>query len=223
MHDDVNGTKPSHLVRRDVNFGRCARFPLFFRSPRAGGATSRRTRSLDPHIQQGNPVLERLERKPQQDEHGAKRPQPLTRQVVRPPLDVRARRRHDRADRGREPYPTRVTGVSGARHSLVTSASHREPGGLPRLTGGAPREFDARTPCLVSLPLGVVCADGVTVIKRACFPSDVAWAVPQSELLLQPTGVPPTGLTLVVRSTRTGKRFLVAAAAGTGMVTDDAR
>ena len=67
-----------------------------------------------------------------------------------------------------------------------------------------------------------VLRQGDTVIKRGCFPSDVAWALSRAgatEFL--PTGAPRTRLTLVVQSTQTGKRFSVTVAGRTGVVTDD--
>jgi len=66
-----------------------------------------------------------------------------------------------------------------------------------------------------------VLREGETVIKRACFPSDVAWSLSRAgRTEFQPTGAPRAGLTLAVQSIRTGKRFAVTVAGGTGVVTD---
>ncbi len=66
-----------------------------------------------------------------------------------------------------------------------------------------------------------VLRQGGTVIKRACFPSDVSWSLSRAGATeFQPTGAPRAGLTLAVQSVRTGKRFPVTVAAGTGVVTD---
>ncbi len=65
-----------------------------------------------------------------------------------------------------------------------------------------------------------VLRQGATVIKRTCFPSDVAWWLSRAGATeFQPTGAPRGGLTLAVQSIRTGKRFPVTVAAGTGVVT----
>ncbi len=66
-----------------------------------------------------------------------------------------------------------------------------------------------------------VLRQGDTLIKRACFPSDVAWSLSRAGATeFQPTGAPRAGLTLAVQSIRTGKRFAVTVAGGTGAVTD---
>jgi prepilin-type N-terminal cleavage/methylation domain-containing protein len=67
-----------------------------------------------------------------------------------------------------------------------------------------------------------VLKQGATVIKRACFPADVSWSLSRAGATeFQPTGAPRAGLTVAVQSIRTGKRFSVTVAGGTGVVTDD--
>lgn len=62
------------------------------------------------------------------------------------------------------------------------------------------------------------------VIKRVCLPADAAWGDgPAQPLVFEPTGGATAGATLAVHSTRTGKRFTISVAAGTGAVTDAAR
>lgn len=64
---------------------------------------------------------------------------------------------------------------------------------------------------------------GPLVLKRTCLPPDVEWApVPAVRLVFQSVGVPQTGMTLTVRSARTGTRRSVTISAESGAV-DDAR
>lgn len=60
-----------------------------------------------------------------------------------------------------------------------------------------------------------------TVIKKACFPSDVAWAAfsPVGPLVFEATGTPEAGTELAVASTRTSMIYIVTVAAETGVVT----
>ncbi len=62
-----------------------------------------------------------------------------------------------------------------------------------------------------------------TVIKRTCLPADVAWvSLPQGSLQFQSTGAARAGMTLRVRSARTGTTYSVFVAGETGVITDDA-
>ncbi len=63
-----------------------------------------------------------------------------------------------------------------------------------------------------------------TVIKRTCFPFDVEWlSLPRASLQFQSTGAPPTGISVRVRSRRTGTAYSVVVAGETGVITDDTR
>lgn len=108
-------------------------------------------------------------------------------------------------------------------HTLASDLQVAEQEAVTRRAAVTVRVSPADAACPGGPVASYVLGQGDTVIKRACFPSDVTWAVPRSELVLQPTGVPRAGLTLAVESIRTGKRFSVTAAAGTGTVTDDTR
>ncbi len=63
-----------------------------------------------------------------------------------------------------------------------------------------------------------------SVIKRTCFPEDVEWSpLPAGGLIFRSVGTPQAGMTLTVRSTRTGERHAVTVAAETGAISGDDR
>jgi type IV fimbrial biogenesis protein FimT len=58
-------------------------------------------------------------------------------------------------------------------------------------------------------------------IKRACLSADVTWdPMPDRPIEFQPTGSSDTSATVSVASTRSGRRFIVGVAEGTGVVTE---
>ncbi|MGH2375195.1 MAG: GspH/FimT family pseudopilin [bacterium] len=62
---------------------------------------------------------------------------------------------------------------------------------------------------------------GPLVLKRTCLPGDVEWApVPAVRLVIQSVGIPQAGMTLTMRSARTGARRSVAISADSGAVDD---
>lgn len=84
--------------------------------------------------------------------------------------------------------------------------------------------FSPADPACVGHLASYILGERPAVIKRVCFPADVAWGEPPAPpLVFEPTGRLEAGATLAVQSTRTGKRFTVTVASGTGAVTDVAR
>ncbi len=63
-----------------------------------------------------------------------------------------------------------------------------------------------------------------SVIKRTCLPADVEWApVPAARLAFQSLGIPDTGMTIALRSMRSGRQYAVTVKPETGVITDDTR
>ena len=83
--------------------------------------------------------------------------------------------------------------------------------------------FSSADPACVGHLASYVLGELPAVIKRVCLPADVAWGDSPPPLVFEPTGRLEYGATLAVQSTRTGKRFTVTVASGTGAVTDVAR
>ncbi len=64
--------------------------------------------------------------------------------------------------------------------------------------------------------------EGSTVIKRTCLSPDVTWvSLPPGTLRFQSTGTPESGMSLLLRSVRTGVTYTVRVAPETGAITDD--
>jgi prepilin-type N-terminal cleavage/methylation domain-containing protein len=83
--------------------------------------------------------------------------------------------------------------------------------------------FAADPLCSGSAPSYVI-GDPRAAVKRACLPADVTWdPVPSRPIAFQPTGAPGASATLSAASTRSGRRFRVGVAAGTGVVTEEER
>ena len=84
--------------------------------------------------------------------------------------------------------------------------------------------FSAADPACSGHPASYALGEPETVIKRVCLPPDVGWAPRQAHpVVFQPEGSAEGDASVIVQSARTGKRFAVTVAAGTGAVTDAAR
>lgn len=86
--------------------------------------------------------------------------------------------------------------------------------------------FSAADPaCTGGGPLAsYVIASASAVIKRTCLPSDVEWSpAPAPALAFQSLGAPDAGLTITLRSARTGRQHTVTIKAEGGVIADDTR
>ncbi len=69
-----------------------------------------------------------------------------------------------------------------------------------------------------------VIMSGSSVIKRTCLAADVEWApVPAVGLAFQSLGIPDAGMTIALRSLRSGQQYTVTVKVETGVIVDDTR